>query len=364
MSDFHQHGLIATLHRFGPPQRSLEEELAAFSEIRPIVLILPCHASEMGSEAVGRIVQGLKSASYLSEVVVSMNDVAPVNRASVRAAWEETGRKVTVLFNDRTDHPPGKGLNLWAAVGLISQNYDTATVVAHDCDILTYAPELLTRLTYSCANPEFSISFAKGYYSRVKERFYGRVTRLFLSPIMRTLIRVAGHQPLLDFLDCFRYPLAGEFAAPLEVLAALPISPGWRLEIGMLCEVFRRIEPSHVCQVDLGIDYDHKHQPLRAEGGNGGLSRMCAEISLELLSQVEREGVRIDVETVAALSRTYHRTAVETLHRYELDARINGLAFDREGEAEAVEVFADAFREAARAHVSNRGQTAILPPWK
>lgn len=132
----------------------------------------------------------------------------------------------------------------------------------------------------------------------------------------------------------------------------------------MLCEIFRRIDPSHVCQVDLGIDYDHKHQPLRAEGGKGGLSQMCAEISAELLTQIEREGVRVDLEIVEAFSRTYHRTAVETLHRYELDARINGLAFDREREAEAVEVFALAFREAARTHVLNRGTTALLPPWK
>ena len=37
-----------------------------------------------------------------------------------------------------------------------------------------------------------------------------------------------------------------------ELAAALPVSSGWGLEIGQLCEVFRRADPREVCQVDGG----------------------------------------------------------------------------------------------------------------
>ena len=73
------------------------------------------------------------------------------------------------------------------------------------------------------------------YYSRVTDRLYGRVSRLFLAPLLHALLRVAGHQPLLDFLLSFRYPLAGEVALTRELATTLPASSGWGLEIGSVC---------------------------------------------------------------------------------------------------------------------------------
>ncbi|MGB1848551.1 MAG: glycosyl transferase, partial [Pseudohongiellaceae bacterium] len=81
----------------------------------------------------------------------------------------------------------------------------------HDCDILTYDRSLLARLLYPVANPNFSYAFNKGFYSRVAgDRISGRVVRLFVTPLIRTLKRVCGCSEFLDYMDSFRYPLAGE----------------------------------------------------------------------------------------------------------------------------------------------------------
>ena len=124
------------------------------------------------------------------------------------------------------------------------------------------------------------------YYSRVTDRLYGRVSRLFLAPLLHAIVRVAGHQPLVDFLLSFRYPLAGEVALTRELAATLPASSGWGLEIGQLCEVFRRVDPREVCQVDGGAGYDHKHQPAAT-----ALAGMAAEIARELFAQLAAEGL-------------------------------------------------------------------------
>ena len=85
-------------------------------------------------------------------------------------------------------------------------------IALHDCDIVSYDRELLARLCYPVANPNLGFEFCKGYYARVTERMHGRVTRLFVTPLLRAMQSLAPGAPFLRFLDSFRYPLAGEFA--------------------------------------------------------------------------------------------------------------------------------------------------------
>lgn len=48
MSDFHQGGVITTLHRLGSSNLdSLERDLEKAGTIRPVALVLPCLASIM-----------------------------------------------------------------------------------------------------------------------------------------------------------------------------------------------------------------------------------------------------------------------------------------------------------------------------
>jgi glucosyl-3-phosphoglycerate synthase len=173
------------------------------------------------------------------------------------------------------------------------------------------------------------------YYSRVTDRLYGRVSRLFLAPLLHALVRVAGHQPLLDFLLSFRYPLAGEMAMTRELAAALPVSSGWGLEIGQLCELFRRADPREVCQVDGGAGYDHKHQPAAT-----ALVEMAAEIARELFAQLAAEGLPDDAKFREAVAVAYRREAAHALRRSAALALVNALPFDEAVEREIVETFA------------------------
>ena len=148
-------------------------------------------------------------------------------------------------------------------------------VATHDCDILDYQRDLLARLCAPTANPNMSYEFAKGYYSRVSERMHGRVTRLFMTPLLQALKSVLGPIPLLDYLASFRYPLSGECSMTSDLVRANRIPADWGLEIGVLAEVFRNCSLKRVAQVELVANYDHKHQELSRDNARQGLHRTC-----------------------------------------------------------------------------------------
>jgi glucosyl-3-phosphoglycerate synthase len=151
---------------------------------------------------------------------------------------------------------------------------------------------------------------------------------------LHAIIRVAGHHPLIDFLLSFRYPLSGEMAMTRELAMGLPFSDGWGLEIGQLCEVFRRVDPRDVCQVDGGSGYDHKHQPAPT-----ALSHMAVEIARELFVQLAAEGLPSGAEFQSAVVKAYRREADHALRRSAALARINALPFDAIDETSMVQGF-------------------------
>jgi glucosyl-3-phosphoglycerate synthase len=245
-------------------------------------------------------------------------------------------QKTTLLHNPPTPEQPGsKGRNVREAFVHLARAGECAIVATQDCDVASFHRTDLARLCSAVAHPQLGYRFAKAYYSRVTDRLYGRVSRLFLAPLLRAVLRVSGHRPLIDFLLSFRYPLAGEVAMTSELAAALPVSAGWGLEIGQLCEVYRRVDPREICQVDGGTGYDHKHQPART-----ALDRMAGEIARELFSQLATEGLPNDAAFHAAVKEAYRGEADLALRRSASLALINGLPFDEAGESETVEMFA------------------------
>ena len=200
------------------------------------------------------------------------------------------------------------------------------------------------------------------YYSRVTDRLYGRVSRLFLAPLLQAVVRVTGHQPLLDFLQSFRYPLAGECAMTRELAAHLPFSAGWGLEVGLLCEAFRHADPHRIAQVDGGRHYDHRHQPLGDE--RGGLFRMSREIASTLLSQLREEGLPVDAAFLTALTASFGRESREAVRRSRHLALINGLPATSADEA-AAQVFSKALSDAAEEfpHSTASILESGLPSW-
>lgn len=73
MSDFHQGGVITTLHRLGPNNLDvLERGLEKTAALRPVALVLPCLASELDTGAVPRIIEELRQVRYLEEIAVAL----------------------------------------------------------------------------------------------------------------------------------------------------------------------------------------------------------------------------------------------------------------------------------------------------
>jgi len=379
MSDFYQTGVISTLHRF--PTAKLEKmdaDLKRFQRRQPVTLLLPSLWSEFEGPAMPRIIEELRSVKYLRQIVLVLDsaDESQFRKAKehfagmaspIRIIWND-GPRVAELYslherNNIAVGPRGKGRSVWMGMGYILSDEKTYAIALHDCDILTYSRELLARLCYPVSSTSMSFEFAKGYYARISDRMNGRVTRLFMTPLVRTLQRIAGFHPLLLFLDSFRYPLAGEFAMTTDLARIVRLPSDWGLEVGMLSEVFRNCAPRRVCEVDLCDTYDHKHQDLSKDNAEAGLNRMATDIAKHLFRQLASEGVAISDGLFKSVKAAYLREAQDAIRKYNDDAAINGLLFDRHAEGTAVETFARAIDVAAKVVLEDPLGAPLIPNW-
>jgi glucosyl-3-phosphoglycerate synthase len=363
MSDFFQNGVITTLHHLGhQPLETLEARLQEHAEVNPLCLVLPCLITELDGPALPRIVQQLAQVRYLDEIVIALGRAdrgqferarhffAPLGSRG-RIIWIE-GQRVQEMIrllsaNDLGIGPPGKGRATWLSIGYVLARERCQAIALHDCDILTYDRELLARLCFPLMDPTMGYEYSKGYYSRMTDRLHGRVTRLFVTPLVRALMRILGDVPFLGYVDSFRYPLAGEFAMHVNLARSVRIPGDWGLEVGMLAEVYRNASLRRICQVDIAENYDHKHQALSADDASAGLNRMSRDITRSFLRTLSMEGTQFGPGFYTTLKVAYLRTAQDAVRSYNDDALINGLAFDRHSESQAVEVFSQAL-DAAR----------------
>uniref|UniRef100_UPI003562BB1D glycosyl transferase n=1 Tax=Actibacterium sp. TaxID=1872125 RepID=UPI003562BB1D len=259
---------------------------------------------------------------------------------------------------------PGKGRNVWFCLGYTLACKDSAVVALHDCDIVTYKRDMLARLVYPLANPNFPYQLSKGYYPRVGDgKLNGRVSRLLVSPILIALKKVIGDRDYLDFLRSFRYPLSGEFAMRIAPLPDLRIPSDWGLEIGVLSEAWRNLAPKSVCQVEIADNYDHKHQPVSQEDATTGLSRMSIDISKALFRKLAADGTVFSEEIFRSLKATYYRIALDLLESYHADARMNGLQIDRHAEERMIELFAQNIVTAGQVFLDNPAESPFIPTW-
>ncbi len=384
VADFHQTGVITTLHTLGKRDlHRIESELVTYSRDRPIALVLPCLFSELEGPALKGIVDQLQAVPYLSQVVVSLSgpaesrdyramshffhDVRCRDTTGPTVIWNQ-GPRIQTLFDNLREEGlepggEGKGRATWLAYGYVLACGRAAVVAVHDCDIRDYRRELLARLCYPTANPNLNYEFAKGYYSRSSDRLYGRVTRLFMTPLLRAMRSILGSVPLLEYLDSFRYPLAGECSLTTDLIRANRIPADWGLEVGVLAEVYRNCSLKRVCQVELVDNYDHKHQELSPNDARTGLHRMVRDIASSLIRNLASYGVEFDAGFLNTLIAAYVRTAQDAIARYSHDAALNGLDFDRHEEELAVETFASALAGAGLSFVKDPMGAPLIPNW-
>ena len=355
MSDFYQNGVVTVLHRLGNPNvDQLEQELLRYGRTHPIALVLPSLYAELSRPALKHIVDTLMKVPYLNEIVISLDQASALEFRLAKQYFSQLPQRVRLIWNDGARIQsllnllvgknldvglPGKGRGCWMAFGYILARNQSQVIALHDCDIASYSREYVVRLCYPIANPNLGYEFCKGYYSRVTDRLHGRVTRLFITPLIRSLQQLVGSHPLLTFLDSFRYPLAGEFAMVRDLAWTNRIPGDWGLEIGVLAEVYRNCALRRICQADIADAYDHKHQMLSNENPNAGLLKMCVDITKSLFRNLASEGVVLSDGILKTLRATYLQAAQEAISRYENDAAINSLTFDRHEERTAVEVF-------------------------
>ena len=167
----------------------------------------------------------------------------------------------------------------------------------------------------------------------------------------------------LDYMDSFRYPLAGEFSFRRDVLNDIRIPSDWSLEVGVLSEMYRNYANNRLCQVDIADNYDHKHQSLSVNDESKGLSKMSIDIAKGLFRKLATQGVIFSQETFRSIKATYYRKALDVIENCHNDAVMNGLSLDVHEEEKAVEMFAQNIIKAGEIFTAIPMERPFLPSW-
>ena len=376
MADFHQEGIITTLHAlyevFDREEYlvSLERKLEEYSRHLKISLLLPCFYTELQNpQVLNHIMDEIQKVSYLKCVVVAFNGTSEeakfqeareyfkklqTSERDVKLVWVN-GPRVQRIFQDiqkREIHTgiQGKGQSVWIALGYLFAREDCDVIALHDCDIVTYDRILLGRLIEPAANPNNDFEFCKGYYLRIsptERAMKGRVTRLFVTPFVDAMIRLMqdrGFRELEHFFSYHRtynYPLAGEFSFTTRLARGINIACDWGLEVSTLSEVYHRVIPRKIAQIDLIPNYEHKHQVLSPDNAGKGLHKMVVDITKFYLNYMRSYGIPLDDALVDMMRHTYYQNALLFIKNYSDDAEVNNLFFDRHQEELTVQYFRD-----------------------
>ncbi|MBW1721065.1 MAG: glycosyl transferase [Deltaproteobacteria bacterium] len=397
MADFHQEGIITTLHglyeAFDREEYLdiLERKLEEYARHVHISLLLPSLYSEIQNPvALDQILEEIGKVNYLHRVVVALGGAQEESKfrkakkyfsrlrkpdLDVKVVWVEGSRIQKVLQEiqerDISTGVQGKGQSVWVALGYLFAKEDCHVIALHDCDILTYDRILLGRLIEPTANPNNDFEFCKGYYPRIspEERtMKGRVTRIFVTPFVDTMSRIMrerGMNELRRFFSyhrTFNYPLAGEISFVTRLARGISIAYDWGLEVSTLSEVYKRVIPPKIAQIDLAPNYDHKHQELSQEDAGKGLHRMVVDIAKFFLNYVRSHGFPLDDATVDMILHSYYENTLGFIKSYSDDAEVNGLYYDRYQEELTAQYFRG-FLWTAWEQIKGPHQSTLIPPW-
>jgi glucosyl-3-phosphoglycerate synthase len=314
------------------------------------------------------IIAELQGVSFLDEVVLALGQATfddlrrartALGRLPMKSAvvWPESDNLLPVFNSARSSldiGPPGKGRDVWIALGYILGRGNVHAVGLTDADVVTYTKELPMRLLAPLLHTDLSYDFCKGYYARVSgSHMAGRVTRLLVVPLVSILVK-DNFTPALRTIGAMRYVLAGEFAVTTDLAARIPIPRDWGLEVGILSAVAKALSFDRICQADLCDNYEHKHQELHPQDTTRGLNRMAVEVTAALLREVD--------QTPEDLTSAYREQALSMIPKYRTDALANGLEYDEEKEKEAVETFVRAVEKARGLKEDELPEP--LPAWK
>ncbi|MEM7796359.1 MAG: glucosyl-3-phosphoglycerate synthase [Cyanobacteria bacterium P01_C01_bin.118] len=369
---------ITTIHDFGGDLSRLEERACELTSDTPTAVLIPSLYEELERPALKLIRDHLKRCSFVNTVIVSLYAETAEQYAKAvdffrplpqktHIIWEN-GPRVIALLQELQDQGldilahRGKGRAVWLGLGLATLH--AGAIALHDADIITYDHTYPLKLLFPILEPEFGFAFTKAYYARISSeprKINGRVTRLFVAPLLHSLMDVWGHRDYISYLSAYRYPLSGEFALTSDLALTTRIPANWGLEVGLLAEVYRNVALKRIAQVDLGT-FDHKHQAVGQSTGQG-LQKMCRDILHSLLRTLtETEQVVIGRDQLRSLRIKFRREAQDLARQYYVDARFNGLLYDRHKEENTLERFEEVIIKAGEEYLADPTGTEI-PDW-
>ncbi len=380
MADFFQNGVITTLQKLGERSlESIEAELVEYGKRHRMVLLLPALYSEFETPAMHKIIEELKGVTYLYKIILGLDKATKEQFEEVKELMSVLPCQVDVLWNDgpriqelyaeltaegfKGLNTPGKGRNVWTMIGYGLTDQDAYAFALHDCDIVNYTREVPARLLFPIVHPALDFEFNKGFYSRVTDKLHGRVTRLFYSPLVHSLVKVFGNNRYLDYMESFRYSLSGEFAFIRSLGRGISISPTWGLEVSTLSEVYKNTSNRRICQTEIMESYEHKHQELGSQDSGGGIYKMSNDIAKTLFRVLAQEGVIFSRASFKTLLATYFQESRFEISKYNALSKLNDLDYNREKEINAVEAFEGAIKEAADEFYDDPMGIPSLSPW-
>ena len=356
----------------------LLKELNKNLEKRATSILIPCLYEEFERAALKDIREVLRSLTGLNELVIALSakTLEQVKAAKsffdsmpfpVHVQWTNSPSVIELLKNQETNGlellgTPGKGWAVWQGIGVATRKSEV--VALFDADIRTFSPLYPSRMILPLLDESYGISYVKAFYSRLSletNQLQGRATRLFVGPLLASLEQLVGKGPFLQYLQSFRYPLAGEFAFTKDLAMNLRIPCDWGLEIGLLSEVYRNVRTSKIAQVDLGL-FDHKHKNI-GDSSKEGLQKMCTEIlSSVLRGLMEHQAETLTSTQLATLEVLYKRVGEDRVKQFGLDSAVNQLPYDRHEEELSVQKFAKLLRPATQDYLASP-TTQQLPSW-
>lgn len=379
MADFFQNGVITTIQNI--KKRNIEEfdrDLEEFAKNRKISLLLPALYTEFERPAMYKILDELKKTKSIDLVVLSLDQATKQQFMEVKKIMSELPQEVKIIWNhgDRIQslydelikegfplNIPGKGRVVWMALGYILADNRSYAIALHDCDIVNYEKGLVERLVYPIVHRGLDYEFSKGYYVRAADKLYGRVTRLFYTPLIRALKIMIGKNDFLDYLDSFRYALSGEFAFIRELARNIRFSPDWGLEVSLLSEVYNNTSTNRICQVEIMDTYEHKHSEITPAEPNKGLIKMAADIAKTLFRILSQNGIVMSDAFFRTFISTYFQQARESIESFNALSKFNGLRFDRHDEYSTVEIYSKSIEDAKNEFINNPIGIRLISAW-
>jgi glucosyl-3-phosphoglycerate synthase len=379
MSDFHQSGPVTALPRLCTrPIEDLEAHILQLTPKFPVSLVLPMIPAELDRPALAGITDELCQVRYLYSIVVSLNKATEADYHRTVEYFKRYPGKLVVLWSESPavqrffidlDNAglrvgtAGKGRACWLAMGYLLAEEQADYIAFLDADIVNFKREMLARLVLPALDPIVDYDFVKGYYARFHERLYGRVTRLFLSPLLAAFTRLIGQDAYIRYLSSFRYALAGEFTVQRDLASRMRLPSDWGLEIVTLFEALRHRAPVRICQVEIGDRFEHKHQDLSADDPAAGLNRMARDVGTHLLRTLAAAGVVLSAGLLESLLAAYQREAEDSVADSFAVAMINGLSYDRHQEEVSVQTFVEALRSAIDEFHKDPLGPPLVPNW-